>query len=361
MSDPRAVAIVGAGIGAEHFRAYRRLPERFAVRTICELDPDRAAPLVAEDPGLAVETDLARVLADPAIDIVDICLPPHLHLDACLRALAAGKHVICEKPLVTALRDADRLAQAEASGRARIFPVFQYRFGRGAAQLRALIDAGITGTPFVATLETHWDRGAEYYAAPWRGTWAGERGGAVLGHAIHIHDWLSFVLGPVASVHAELATRVNPIEVEDCAALAIRMHSGALATSSITLGAAGDTSRMRFCFAGLTAESGTAPYAPAEDAWRFTARDPADQPRIDAVVAAVPETLGGFAGLFNAVADALDGQPSEPVALADARRSLDFVTAVYASARTGAPVGLPIGRDHALYDGWAPDPKASVE
>ena len=354
MPDRHRVAIIGAGIGAQHLDAYLTLPERFEVRTICDLDTARAEPLAALAQGCTVTADYDAVLADSGIDLVDICLPPHLHLDACLAALAAGKHVICEKPLVSSLADADTLAEAEARAPGRVFPVFQYRFGLGATQLKALIDAGLAGEPFVASLETHWNRDGDYYATPWRGTWAGEQGGAVLGHAIHIHDWLGFILGPVASVHAELATRVNEIETEDCAALAIRMRTGALVTSSITLGAAEDTSRMRFVFRGLTAESGRSPYRPAEDAWTFTARAPVTQGEIDEVLAEIPTPRAGFAGLFEAVADTLDGQPAHPVNLSDGRRALEFVTAVYASARSGAPVNLPLDISHPLYAGWLP-------
>src|SRR5690606_23848314 len=107
------------------------------------------------------------------------------------------------------------------------------------------------------------------------------------------------------------------IEVEDCAALAIRMQSGALVTSSVTLGAADDTSRLRFCFEGLTAESGRLPYRPAEDRWTFTARAPAAQAAIDACLAAVPAVPAGYAGLFAAIGDALDGRPGGEVTLED--------------------------------------------
>ena len=349
----RSVAIVGAGIGSQHLAGFMALPDRFAVRCICDLDAARAQPL-CDDSGTPHVADIESVLADPNVDIVDICLPPHLHFDVAQRALRAGKHVICEKPLVASLAEADELAEvARAAGRL-VFPVFQYRFGLGAGQLRAVQKAGLAGKAFVATLETHWNRGAEYYAIPWRGTWAGERGGAVLGHAIHIHDWLSVVLGPVASVFAEVATRVNDIETEDCAALSIRMASGALVTSSITLGAADNTSRMRFVFEGLTAESGRAPYRPAEGGWTFTARAPVSQADVDAAVAGVAPPMAGFAGMFQAVADTLDGHGARAVTLADGRASLEFVSAVYASARSGARVDLPLGADHPLYRGWLP-------
>ncbi len=349
-----SVAIIGAGIGAAHAEVYLALPDRFKVAAICDLDSNRAAPLVAAS-GAVYEADLARIFAAPSIDIIDVCLPPHLHMKVASDALAAGKHVICEKPLVSSVADADLLADRAKTAGKQVFPVFQYRFGKGATQMRALIDAGLAGKPFVGTLETHWDRQATYYDIDWRGTWAGEQGGAILGHAIHIHDWLSFILGPVAQVYADVATRVNDIEVEDCAAISIRMESGALVTSSVTLGAANDTSRLRFAFEGMTAESGRAPYQPAEDIWTFTARAPFDQAPIDALLAKIGDPPPGYTGLFTAIADALDGDAGREVTLADGRRSLEFVSAVYHSARTGAPVDLPLGPDHPRYTGWLPE------
>ena len=350
----RNVCIVGAGIGAQHLAGYAQLPDRFTVRTVCDLDEARARALAHRYEGVQVTTELAAVMADPAIDIVDICLPPHLHFRACMEALDAGKAVICEKPLVGSPRDADRLRDKLAETGGFLSPVFQYRFGLGMAQLQALIDAGLAGRAYAGTLETHWDRPASYYDIDWRGTWAGEQGGAILGHAIHIHDLLPAAVGPVASVYAEVATRVNDIEVEDCAALALRMESGALVTSSVTLGCAENISRMRLMFQGFTVESDHAPYSPAEAAWRFVARHPTTQEQIDEVLGRIGPVPTGYAGLFSALADALDGQPGSEVTLEDGRRSLEFVTAVYASARSGQPVDLPLASDHPMYDGWLP-------
>lgn len=347
------VAIVGAGIGAEHLAGYRALPERFAVSTLCDLDTDRARKVTAGDPAIAVTADLDTVLGDPDIDLVDVCLPPHLHFPVSMKVLGAAKHVICEKPIVRSLAEADQLeAAAKAAGR-DVFPVFQYRFGRSVAQLDALIAAGLAGKAYVASLETHWNRNADYYAVPWRGTWAGESGGSLLGHAIHSHDLLCHVFGPVAEVAAYADTRVNDIETEDCAALAIRMKSGALATSSVTLGAGNDTTRLRFCFEGFTAESGSAPYTPAQDAWKFTARA-ADQHKIDAILAETPEGHSGFAGYLDAVAGRLAGGPDRAVTLSDGRRSIELVSAIYASVRQGKPVSLPLEPDSEIYKGWLP-------
>lgn len=349
----RNVAIIGAGIGAKHLDAYRSLSEHFTVMVICDLNRDRAHA-VADPHGIPIETDFTRVLADPVIDLVDICLPPHLHLPACLAALDAGKTVLCEKPLVTSLADADRLAAKMRETGVQVFPVFQYRFGLGMRQLRALMDAGLAGRCFAGSLETHWNRDSEYYAVDWRGTWAGEQGGALLGHAIHAHDLITAILGPVARVYAETATRVNDIETEDCAALTLKMTSGAVVTSSVTLGAANDTSRLRLMFEGFTVESDHAPYTPAAKAWTFTARAPCRQDQLEAVLSDVSDPKADFAGLLAALADHLNGQPSAAVSFEDGRRSLELVTAAYHSARSGLPVDLPLYPDHPLYAGWQP-------
>ncbi len=348
------VAIIGAGIGAEHLAAYAKLPDLFDVRILCDLDVDRAQKAVVGYGDIQVMADFDAVLKDAAIDLVDICLPPHLHVMACLKALEAGKAVICEKPLAPSLAEVDQIAAKLTQTNGFLSPVFQYRFGQGAAQLTALIAAGLTGQAQVATLETHWNRDAVYYKAPWRGTWAGENGGALLGHAIHIHDLIRHFMGPVASIYARTATRVNDIEVEDCAALSLEMDNGALVTSSVTLGAAQDASRLKLVFENVTVESDQSPYAPAAKPWRFTARAPMGQARIDDVVSDVAPAPVGFEGYLRSVAKALQGDRSQMVTLADARASIEFVTTCYASARRGEVIALPYPKTGSLYAGWTP-------
>jgi len=95
------VAILGAGIGAEHLAGYRALPDLFDVALICDLDLDRAQTVAGEVP---ISVDAETAITDPTIDLIDICLPPHLHVPMSLKALAAGKHVVCEKPLASCKR-----------------------------------------------------------------------------------------------------------------------------------------------------------------------------------------------------------------------------------------------------------------
>ncbi len=347
------VAILGAGIGKQHLTGYRALPDRFCVSVLCDLDSSRATEATGGDQTIQIVSDIADVMSNPDIDLIDICLPPHLHAPIVVQALEAGKNVVCEKPIGRSLAEVAQMQAAIDRFGGQVFPVFQYRFGLAFAQLTALRDAGLAGKALVASAETHWNREKPYYDVAWRGTWKGESGGALLGHAIHSHDILCKVLGPVAHVGAFTDTRVNNIEVEDCAALTMRMQSGALVTSSVTLGAAPDTSRLKFCFEGVTAESGSNPYAPAEDTWTFTARGTTSQKDVDAVLAAVPDTLSGFTGFLDAVADATSGQGGAEVTFEDARRSIELVTAIYGSAREGRLVQLPIEKENALYNGWS--------
>ncbi|WP_222869341.1 Glucose--fructose oxidoreductase [Roseobacter fucihabitans] len=345
------VAILGAGIGREHLAAYRKLHDTFDVTRIVDQDEARAESLRQGDT-FEVSDNLQAALDAPEVDVIDICLPPHLHVPVALRALEARKHVICEKPLATSLADVDRLRTAAQLNQKQVFPVFQYRWGPPLAQLCGLIAAGLTGQPQVGAIETHWSRGADYYAVPWRGTWAGEQGGAVLGHAIHNHDLMTHFMGPVASVGAMTTTRVNPIETEDCAAISFRLANGALATSSITLGAARDETRIRLVFERLTATSGTAPYAPGAAPWSFTARNPDHQPQIDACLAELGSEPIGYEGFFAAISDQLAGRASTAVTLEEGRASIALVTAIYHAARSGQTVNLPLCDNHPLYGGW---------
>lgn len=337
------VAVIGGGIGGEHIKAYAELPDRFRVTAVCDVNRDLGQRLATQTGG-RFTADIDDVLADPDIDIVDICLPPAMHVPVALRVLEADKHAIVEKPIAGSLVEADRLVAAEARSRGSVFPVFQYRYGKAFDQLAALRAAGFPGRPIAAAIETHWNRDRHYYANPWRGSWDHELGGAVLSHAIHAHDLLTQHFGAVAEIAAVLGTNANPVETEDCAAISFAMANGALATSSITLGAATDTTRMRLVYEHLTAESGTAPYAPGTDDWHFVARDRTRQAEIDAILQDVPDAPAGFAGYFDAIADAIEGRPGREVTLADGLASIELVSAIYHSDRSGQRVSLPVDR-----------------
>jgi predicted dehydrogenase len=299
-------------------------------------------------------TSYDELLARDEIEIVDLCTPAGLHVAQTKAALEAGKHVICEKPLAGSLAEVDRLAVlAETTGK-HISPIFQYRFGNGFRRLLHLCDNGLLGKTYLATVETHWRRRPAYYAVPWRGRFATELGGCLTSHAIHAHDMLMHALGPVRSVHARTATRVNPIETEDCAVVSLEMADGALAALSVTMGAVREHSRLRFYFERATIESNLSPYRPHFEPWRFETADEAAGAEIEAALADFTPQLEHFEGQFSGLHAALtEGRPP-PVTLADARASIELLTASYYSARFGVTVTPPIGPEHPYYDGWWP-------
>lgn len=347
------VAICGAGIGAEHLDAYLALPHLYQVSCIADPYKMRAKTLV-EKANASYVTSFVDALNRDDVDVIDICLPPQLHKEAILQSAAAGKYVICEKPLVPSLSDIDEIIAVAKQTSVKIMPVFQYRFGNGLTLLRKLIEQEVAGKAFTATIETHWNRGADYYSVPWRGKWASELGGAIVGHAIHAHDILVYTIGSVSHIQATLATRVNPIEVDDCAGIIFEMSSGALATSSVTLGAASDQSRLRFCFSNLTAQSSLTPYNPGSNPWTFDARNTAVQAKIDKIVNEHQHHSEGFIRQFELAYDAFIGNTELPVTLADARNSLEIISGIYRSSRGAGKVELPLATSADEYLGWQP-------
>ncbi len=351
--DVRNVAIAGCGIGRAHIaQGYARHPGKFRVVALCDVDAGRLAA-VGDEFGVARRTArFDELLGMDDVDIVDICTPPSLHVAQVERALSAGKEVVCEKPLAGSLAEIDRLIAAEQQAPGRIMPVFQYRFGNGVQKARRIIASGIAGTPYLATVETVWKRTAQYYATSWRGRWSTEFGGVLLTHAIHAHDLMTWLLGPPGSVFAHIATRVNPIETEDCAVASLVMQSGALASLAATLGSHREITRLRLCFEHVTLESAHSPYAPGDDPWTIIPASPAVEKAIGDVLADDRPTAPGYKGLFAAYHAALATGSSLPVTLADARLATELATALYRSAATGAVVSLPIGSGQPGYHGW---------
>ncbi len=354
MHERLRVAVVGGGIGESHIRGFKSLPELFDVVAICDIDQVKARDLAAAHQIPRVSGDIAEVCRMDDLDAIDICTPPHLHLAQIQQVLAAGKHAICEKPLVGSLKEVDDLIAAEAESGRRLMPIFQKRYGHGLQKLKFLVDEGVAGTAYVTTVETLWRRRAEYYAVPWRGKWKTELGGTLLSHAIHAHDMMCYILGPIKSVFARTATRVNPIEVEDSASVSLEMGDGSLASLAVTVGSATQITRHRFCFSGLVAESNTSPYNSSSDPWIFTGDSPELSAQIEETLARFVPLPEGFAGQFYRFYHALHDGGELPVTLEDARTALELITAMYYSAQTGEVVGLPIGADHPKYAGWLP-------
>ncbi len=352
MTEPHRIAVVGLGIGQMHVWSLRRMKDRFTIAAVCDVDPAKAEA-AAERTGADV-VSFDDLLQRDDIAIVDLCTPPGLHLEQATAAMEAGKDVVCEKPLVASLADVDALTRTEAATGRTVMPIFQYRYGNGLQKVKALVDAGLAGRAYTSTVEVAWRRRADYYAVPWRGRWATELGGVLLSQAIHALDMLTYIAGPPTSVFCRTTTRVNDIEVEDCAAASLELEGGSLATVSATLGSPQEISRHRFHFEGFSVESGTSAYESSSDPWDITPDDPEVEAAIAGVLDGWVERPEGWWGQLERYADARDAGEPPPVTLADARASLELITALYASSRSGDDVVLPIPIDHPLYGGWLP-------
>ncbi|MEW6046549.1 MAG: Gfo/Idh/MocA family oxidoreductase [Bacillota bacterium] len=218
------VAILGAGfMGEVHFHAWQALASRgVEVVAIARLGDEPRAWL-GDRPPAAVYHGFERALEARGIDIVDICLPTPLHRRAIEMAAAAGKAVLCEKPLARTAQDAE--AAVETVRRhdvpfmvahvVRFFP--DYRLAREVA-LHGEIGQARSARTF---------RGG---ALPAWNTWMrdeAESGGVILDMLIHDIDFLRWVFGPIARVHA-VATAVGDAGGQH-AALLMRFKNDAIA------------------------------------------------------------------------------------------------------------------------------------
>ena len=323
-------AVVGLGIGTEHVRAMRRLPERFQVRAVCDPDETRSRA-VAERIGADVQP-LGDVLRRDDVEVVALCTPPYLHRQQVEEILRAGKSCVCEKPLVGTVAEVDELAEIERSSAGVLMPVFNYRFGHGLQKLKLLVDGGITGRLYLASMVLAWRRRPEYYAAPWRGRKETELGGILLSHAVHGLDVFLYLFGSPAKVTARMGTLVNDVETEDTAAAILEMPDGALVTVSATLGSPEEVSQHRFAFANLAAASGTAPYTFTDEPWTFTPDTPEIGAEVEGALAGYVPRRDGWTGQYERFADALDAGDPPPVTIDDARRAVALVEDLYADA-----------------------------
>jgi len=190
-----SIGIVGLGfMGMTHYRGIQKV-RRGKVTAICTRDPKKrggdwrglggnfGAPGGMEDlSGIRTYVHIDDLLADPNIDLVDICLPTSQHCEVAIAAMRAGKHVLVEKPLALSLRDADRMVRvADQTGRllmvAHVLPFFP-EF----AYLKQVIDGGDYGE----VLGAHFKR---IISQPnWSSAFANmERSGGP-GVDLHIHD-----------------------------------------------------------------------------------------------------------------------------------------------------------------------------
>lgn len=359
---PRRSVIVGTGsVAQSHARALRHHAPRTQLVSVVDLDDARAQDFARRWQVPQVRTDLADALAEDAPDLVHICTPPAPHEQLVVQGLEAGATVVVEKPTTVSLAGMDRLIAAERNSAGQVATVFQHRFGPGAVRARELVARDAFGPAHLAVCTTAWFRDDEYYAAPWRGTWAGEGGGPTLCLGVHLVDMMLSIEGDWVDVTAVTARRARPTETEDLSMAVVTLASGALVsvTNSVLSPRQSTYLRLDHARASLEVEH---LYGYREVDWRLTPAPGCDDaltawtdagglpgpgpggPGDVAAAGARPVAdtghvvRSGHTDHLGAVLDALDKGEAPPVTLADARRTMELVTAVYASAARGRHV-----------------------
>jgi predicted dehydrogenase len=131
------IALLGTGFGQAHAAVYAERPDVDEV-VVFGRTPGKLAK-ISDQFGFATTTDLDTVIADPSVDLVDICLPTWLHVGVAVQAMQAGKDVLIELPLATTLADASRIVAAQwATGRKAFVDMFS-RFSPASQELRRAV------------------------------------------------------------------------------------------------------------------------------------------------------------------------------------------------------------------------------
>ena len=346
MDDPIRIAVVGTGDVAMSHAAALTAPGPVAAEIVAAVDTDRTrlSTFLAEHRIPAGYHDIDELLVRSRPDLVYLCTPPGLHRDQTLACLRSGVSVLAEKPPAMSLRELDEIAAA-ASGPPWFATVFQHRFGEGQARLKALAGSGLLGRPLLAVCHTTWFRDQTYFDVPWRGRWDTEGGGPTMGHGIHQMDMLLDLLGDWSEVRAVTRTQARRTETEDVSLAHVTFASGAVASVVNSVVSPRQESYLRYDFEHATVEV-THLYGYRDEDWRVTPA-PGHEDVLAAWQAGTAATASGAGeqgirsghqAQFARVLSCLrDGTPP-PVALAESRRTLALVTAIYASAAAAAPV-----------------------
>ncbi|MCD9023850.1 Gfo/Idh/MocA family protein [Cohnella silvisoli] len=217
-------AVVGLNLGLAHAHAFKK-SERSDLRWVVDLDESKAAK-TAEELGCNYTTDWTKILDD--VDAVSLCTPHHLHAPQALQAIAAGKHVLLEKPLANSEDDCLSIIDAADQKGVTLMMAYVVRYLPAIRKLKEAVDSGKYGKPISAQV---W---VQTFLNPMPGTWFASKeklgGGVLFSHGCHYIDILLYLLGEPDRV-AQFGTRVGTewMEGEGTSHGIIEFKSGALA------------------------------------------------------------------------------------------------------------------------------------
>src|SRR5215218_3903572 len=248
---PLRVGLIGAGTIAlsAHLPAIARLKGLVEFVAVADVRPAVAEAAAARYGAEAAYADYRQLLARPDVDLVDLCTPEFLHAEQTVAAAAAGKHVLCEKPMAATVAEADAMLDACRRAGIRLMIAHSRRFTPRYQRIRAAIDRGEIGeVRFVRENERrpramyealdeptdYWNpRAGEGDTRPWISL-AGFSQGAALTNAVHETDLIRWFVGSEAvSVHAESRITDPEGEVPDFLTCLIRFANGAVGGTEV--------------------------------------------------------------------------------------------------------------------------------
>jgi predicted dehydrogenase len=221
------IGIIGTGdIAATHYRGYEYAGA--SVVAVCDNDAGRLATRQAEWKVEKGFSDFRTLLADPHVDAVSICTPNASHHPITIAAAAAGKHVLCEKPVSLDLaQGAEMISACAAAG--VVFQVGHHmRSWSTALKAKEMIDAGAIGRVCEIRIRQAHDWGGGAGPRGVFGSRAESGGGTLLDNGCHLFDLARYLGGDVSELYARIATLKYEVEVEDTATAMLTFSSGAL-------------------------------------------------------------------------------------------------------------------------------------
>lgn len=234
MSAPMRIGLVGYGAwGRHHARAFAAAPSG-DLAAIAAHGPDSVAAARADWPQARIVADWREVVADPSLDAIVVAVPNALHAEVALAGLAAGKHVLLEKPMALTLPDCDRLIAAARAAPGVLTIGHELRVSRQWAPIRALITEGAIGRlrhAAVALFRFPYRQGS----SAWRYD-TGTVGSWILEEPVHFFDlllWYGRELGPPETVRA--VAEGDPA-MPNALAVTLRFAGGAFATLNTVIG-----------------------------------------------------------------------------------------------------------------------------
>ena len=223
-------AFVGCGgIAQAHWRGIQALVPEIKVTATIDVDPDRAAAM-AEQTGGQPFTSLEAALAQGDFEAVDIMLPHHIHEEVAVRAFAAGKHVVLEKPMATTLDACERILAAARSAGTVFMVAEQSQYSPSVVKVNQLLRKGAIGDIITAEAFFGGKVGSSWGGHPWRYSKTITGGGICIDGGLHWIRPLRMWLGEIEEVVAILGYPLKEMEGESLSHAIFRFTSGKVAT-----------------------------------------------------------------------------------------------------------------------------------